>query len=135
MARKNLHLAAAAGHCDRVNRLGEHAPLRSDYFELELIGHRNKDRGKGKWESSLYPFNLFPRPLSLFLNLLAFLEGCLNRADHVKRLLGQIVVLAFDDLFETFNRVFQFHVLAFAARELRSHVEWLREKLLNLARA
>jgi len=41
-----------------------------------------------------------------------------NGADHVERLLGDIVVLAVDDLSEAFDSVFELDVLAFAAREL-----------------
>jgi hypothetical protein len=43
-------------------------------------------------------------------------------------------MLAFDDLFEALDCVFQLHVFPFAPGELRRDVEWLREELLNLAR-
>jgi len=44
-------------------------------------------------------------------------------------------VLAVDDFFEAFDRVFQLHILAFTAGKLGSDVERLREELLDLARA
>src|SRR5205085_10816836 len=77
-----------------------------------------------------------PLPVSsLFLVLFARLDRFFDRADHVEGLLWKIIVLAFDDFFEAFDRVFELAVLAFAAGELRRDMERLREKLLNLARA
>src|SRR5213593_3755208 len=69
------------------------------------------------------------------LQSLPGLDGFIDRADHVKSLLRKIVVLAIDDFFEAGDRVFKLDVLAFAAGELRSDVERLREEFLNLARA
>ena len=39
VAGKNLHLAIAARHGDRVHRFREDAPFRSHYVELELLSH------------------------------------------------------------------------------------------------
>ena len=48
--------------------------------------------------------------------LLAALDRALDRADHVERLLRQLVVLALDDLLEAADRVLELHVLARACR-------------------
>ena len=44
-------------------------------------------------------------------------------------------MLAFNNLFEAFDRVFELHVFSFTPGELRSDVERLREEFLNLAGA
>src|SRR3712207_2858274 len=51
-------------------------------------------------------------------------------ADHVERLLWQIVVLALDDLLEGADVVLHLHELALHARELLGHEERLREEAL-----
>ena len=48
----------------------------------------------------------------------AFFDRLFDRADHVERLLRKIVVLAFHNLTETTNRIFELHVLTFQAGEL-----------------
>src|SRR5205814_1361510 len=63
------------------------------------------------------------------LELLRPLERLLHVADHVERLLRQLVVLAVDDLAEPRDRLLQRHVLAGRARERLGHVERLREEL------
>src|SRR5205823_8048642 len=52
------------------------------------------------------------RRLALAGQPLSLLDCLLDRADHVERLLGQIVVLALDDLLEALDRVLGLHVLA-----------------------
>ena len=54
----------------------------------------------------------------LLLILLCRLDYFIDCASHVESLLRQIVVLAFDDLFEAFDRVFELDVLTLAAGEL-----------------
>src|SRR5437762_14264333 len=46
------------------------------------------------------------------LHLLRALDRAFDRADHVERLLGQVVVLPVDDLLEAADRVLALHVLA-----------------------
>ena len=45
------------------------------------------------------------------LQFLGFLDDFVDTANHVERLLGQIVILAFQDALETANGLFQRHVL------------------------
>src|SRR5437868_15144481 len=66
--------------------------------------------------------------------LLAALDGLLDCAHHVERLLRQVVVLAVEDLCEAADRVLELHELARRAGELRSSEERLREIALDLAR-
>src|SRR5438045_1536767 len=65
----------------------------------------------------------------------AALDGLLDRAHHVERLLRQVVVLAVEDLREAADRVLELHELARRAGELRSGEERLREEALDLAGA
>src|SRR5436305_1678670 len=57
------------------------------------------------------------------LHALGALEHVLNRHLHVKRLLGNLVVLAVHDLLEAADRVRHLHILAGEAGELFGHVE------------
>jgi hypothetical protein len=59
----------------------------------------------------------------------------LDRADHVEGLLGQLVVLAVEDLAEAADRVLELHVLAGRAGELLGDEERLRQEALDLAGA
>jgi len=67
--------------------------------------------------------------------LLRFLQNFLNSAFHVEGLLRNIVVFAFNDLFEAADRIRDLHVLSRASGELRSNEERLRQELLNFAGA
>src|SRR5208283_5556071 len=49
--------------------------------------------------------------LNARLHLLGLFQHFFDRADHVERLLRNIVVLAFDDLLESAHRVFDLDVL------------------------
>src|SRR5690606_19916608 len=71
----------------------------------------------------------------LRLELLRAFGGFVDRADHVERLLGQVIVLAVHDGLEALDRVLQRHVLAGRAGEHFRNVERLREEALDLARA
>src|SRR6266496_2472727 len=73
--------------------------------------------------------------LDVLGGLLRFLlNRALDRADHVEGLLGQLVVLAPDDLLEAADRVLELHVFAGRARELLGDEVRLREEALHLAR-
>src|SRR5712692_10419039 len=63
-------------------------------------------------------FLLVARGIALAGEPPAFLHGLLDRADHVEGLLGQLVVLALEDLLEALDRVPELHVLAGRTREL-----------------
>src|SRR2546423_4819705 len=67
--------------------------------------------------------------------LLAALDGLLDGAHHVERLLRQVVVPAVEDLGEAADRVLELHVLAGRAGELLGDEVRLREEPLDLARA
>ena len=55
-----------------------------------------------------------------------FLRHFLDSANHVKRLLGQVVILAADYSIEPFDRFLKRHVLAFLSGEYLGNVEGLR---------
>src|SRR5713226_8927532 len=72
---------------------------------------------------------------SCLLHLLALLPCLFDGAHHVESLLGEVVVLALEDLGEAAHRVFDLHVLALTSREtLRDEVR-LRKESLDLAGA
>src|SRR3954468_1367255 len=61
------------------------------------------------------------------------LEDLVDRALHVEGALGEVVVLAVEDLAEAADRLRNRHVLAGAAGELFGDEERLREEALDLA--
>src|SRR5579859_4760514 len=73
------------------------------------------------------------RLLCCCLHFLCRFQDFLDRAFHVERLLGDVVVLAFHDRLETLYRVGDLDVLSLRSRELLGHVERLRQEALNLA--
>ena len=81
------------------------------FADNQLLGRRDFDL-----EGHLY---------ALLFHFLVGFEHVVDRALHIERLLGDFVVLAFDDFLEAANRVRHFDVLAFAARERFGHVEGL----------
>src|SRR5581483_4468033 len=68
-------------------------------------------------------------------HLLGLLDRLLDRPDHVEGGLGQVVVLAGDDLLEAGDRVLELDVLARRPRELLGDEVRLREEALDLARS
>src|SRR5688572_22069013 len=67
---------------------------------------------------------------AILLEGLGLLERFFDRADHVKRLLGQRVALAVHDHLEALDRVLERHVLARRAGEVLRHGERLRQEAL-----
>src|SRR4051794_17147358 len=65
-------------------------------------------------------------------HLLGALDGALDRADHVEGLLGQVVVLAVEDLDEAADGVLELHVLTGRAGELLGDEVRLRQEALDL---
>src|SRR5918995_1830441 len=88
------------------------------------------------WNRLFFPslFRLLRRLLGRLLGfglaaqLARLLDCLLDRPDHVERLLGQLVVLAVEDLLEAFDRVLELHVLAGCPRELLRDEVRLREE-------
>src|SRR5690606_7225053 len=76
-----------------------------------------------------------PEPLGATLQRLRLFHRLFDRADHVERLLRQVVVLAVDDRLEALDGVLQRHVLAGRAGEHFRDAERLRQEALDLARA
>src|ERR1700722_16319898 len=74
----------------------------------------------------------YTRPL---LDLLSLFEGFVDRADHVERLLRQMITLTFHDHLEAADGFLQRHVLARRAREDFRDVERLRQETLDLTSA
>src|SRR5688572_12330428 len=72
---------------------------------------------------------------AMLLECLRLLERFLDRADHVERLLGQLVALAVHDHLETLDGVLQRYVLARRAGKVLRHRERLRQEALDLAGA
>src|SRR4026207_2161370 len=69
------------------------------------------------------------------LERLRLLEGFLDGADHVERLLGKLVAFPVNDHLEALDRVLERHVLAGGAGEVLRHRERLRQETLDLAGA
>src|SRR5450830_1743636 len=67
------------------------------------------------------------------LDLLGFFERFVDCANHVERLLGQVIALASHNHFEAANRFGQADVLTRRAGEHFSHVERLGQETLDLA--
>src|SRR5688572_17411643 len=72
--------------------------------------------------------------VAALLQRLRLLDRFLDRADHVERLLGQVVVLTVHDRLEAADRVLERHVLSRTAGEDFRDVEGLRKETLDLAR-
>src|SRR5919109_5268908 len=72
--------------------------------------------------------------LAAAADALRLLDRLLDRPDHVEGLLGQLVVLAVEDLGEALDRVLELHVLARRAGELLGDEVRLRQEALDLAR-
>src|SRR6266851_5960844 len=81
--------------------------------------------------SSMASGNIFS--LRARLHFFGLLEGFVDGADHVKRLLRNVVVLAFHDFLEAADRVFDLDVFAFPAGKLRGHEHRLRKEPFDLA--
>src|SRR3546814_1918668 len=89
-------------------------------------------------ENCRSPFPSFPVPAFAScsgLDLLGLLDRLVDAADHVERLLGDVVAFAVDDHLEAADGVLQRHVLARRTGEHLGHVEGLAEEALDLARA
>src|SRR6187431_2866323 len=72
---------------------------------------------------------------ALFGQLLGLLDRLVDAADHVERLLGQVIVLAVDHRLERLHGVLDLDELAGHAGEHFGDVERLRQEALDLARA
>src|SRR5690606_37656243 len=69
------------------------------------------------------------------LQFLGFLDGFVDGANHVERLLRQVIVLTGQDAGETTDGLLQRHVLAGGTGEHFGHVERLRQEALDLTGA
>src|SRR3984893_2379853 len=87
------------------------------------------------WVVSRRPKANDQRPLLRCFQLLRRLQHFINRALHVKRLLGDIVVLAFVDFLEALYRVRDLNVAPWRTSELFGHVERLRQEAAPVPRA
>src|SRR3546814_3432808 len=82
-------------------------------------------------ENCRSPFPSFPVPAFAScsgLDLLRLLDRLVDAADHVERLLGDVVAFAVDDHLEAADGVLQRHVLARRTGEHLGHVEGLAEE-------
>src|SRR5439155_11092253 len=71
----------------------------------------------------------------VFLHLVGLLLGFFDGTDHVERLLGEVVPLAFKDFFEATDGVLDADVAALAAGEDFGDEHGLREEALDAARS
>src|SRR5690242_16041478 len=71
-------------------------------------------------------------PLNFHSHLFRLRHRFFDRADHIERLLRQVIVLAVEDLFEAADRIFEFDVLAGGAGKCFGDVKGLREEALDL---
>src|SRR5689334_23675499 len=71
-------------------------------------------------------WNVSAMTLRSRFHLLGILEDFVDCALHVERLLGHIIVLAFDDLLEAADCILNLDVTSPVARELLRHMERLR---------
>src|SRR5215831_430114 len=72
---------------------------------------------------------------SRLLALRRALDDVFDRSGHVEMDLGDVVVLALEDLLKAANRVLERNGAPWAACERLADVEGLREELLDLTRA
>src|ERR1700730_12652972 len=70
--------------------------------------------------------------LSRRLHLLRRFEHFLNRSPHIESLLGNVVILAFDNGLETFHRFGHLYIASRRTCKLLGHKEWLGEETLNV---
>ena len=98
VSRQNAELSFRAGNYDLNDAFAQELPLRRD--DDQFNGFRKHLR------------------LNACLHFFRFRERFFDRADHIESLLGDVVVLAFDDFLKAAHRVFDLDVLAFQAREL-----------------
>src|SRR5262245_746319 len=108
---EDAEVALDARHDDLVDLLGDDEPRGCRHLQRDAIGHLG---------------------LSDLLGLLARLADV---ADHVERLLGQLVVLTIDDFPEALHGVGHLHVAPGQARELLGHEHRLRQESLDFTRA
>src|SRR5262249_60411016 len=73
-----------------------------------------------------------PPPADPLDELLRLGDRLLDRPDHVEGLLGQLVVLALEDLLEDADRVGEAQVDDLRAGEMLRYVEGLRQRALKL---
>src|SRR6202041_736524 len=127
VARQNAQLAVRARKRHFGDGLAEQLPFRRDDDQLDGVSSH--------FLSVILRSSQTVRELRVRLHLLGLLQRFFDRADHVERLLRNIVVLAFDDFLEAANRVFDLDVFAFEAGELRRDEHRLRQEALDLTRA
>src|SRR6476469_4210377 len=87
---------------------------------LEGKGARSEWRSRRRERALTNSYHLPPIPF--LLQCLRPLHRFIDRADHVERLLGQVIVLAVHDRLEAANRLLERHELAGTARKHLGHV-------------
>src|SRR6266481_6392023 len=111
--RQNTQIPVLAGHLHFDRLLAEQLLLRRDDHQINGVGQH---------------FSLRAR-----FHFLGFPKGFINRADHVKCLFRNVVVLPFHDFLEAADRVFDLHVFSFEAGKLRRDEHRLRKEFFDLA--
>jgi len=128
MVRQNTNVAVTPGNLELFRAVADDHLHGRHYFELESVSHF--------WALCSGLLHLaFPKAQSLkpdaaFLRCRLHFFGSflhfINSAFHVKRLLRNIIMLAFDDFLEAFDGVGNLHVTSRSSGELLGHVERLR---------
>src|SRR5262245_39203320 len=126
VVRQYSQLPAKARRYDLIDLLAQDKPFRRDYFKIEFVCHRLVVGGwwllACGWLFDLPPTTSHQPPS---LHLLSRFDYFVNPSLEKEGLLGDVVVLAFDDLAEAADRLFDGDQLAFQAGELRRHEEGL----------
>ena len=112
---------------------GKHDELPEQAFYLVGLA-RHDESGRGR-HLQPEPVRHRRRPRPLLAQALGLLHGLVDSADHVEGLLGQLVVLALDDLVEPADGLGERDVLPGRAGERLGDEEGLREEALDLPRA
>src|SRR5690606_13222957 len=118
VAGQDAHVAQRAGGHQRFNAAGEDPRLGAGDFTVH--GHNHL---------------LLPLGSGLLGHLGGAFDGFFDAANHVERLLGQVVVLAVQDRLEAGEGIFQRNVLAGCAGEYFGNREGLREETFDFTGA
>ncbi len=122
VAGKDTQITFFPGNVNLVHFLLGNLAVRSDNPQLDICGkhvsHSITVRRNPDLES--------PARCLLRLQPLRFFKHLLDGPDHIKGLLGYLIVFTLNDLLEPADRIFQFDVPALQACELLGHKEGLR---------
>ncbi len=130
MSRQDPEISVSARNLDFFRAVLDHHFFRGHDFKLDSIWHR-------LWlvvglrcclladHTAVLTTNERRRFSRRCVQFFGRFQNLVQCALHIKRLLGYLVVLAFDDFLEAFDGVRDFYITAGGSRELFGHVKWL----------